>query len=64
MTEALQHLVEKKFKPEVITFMADRGVFLFDVAGSLRRPLENDLAQLELVFVSASSPMVSSNRWM
>ena len=49
---------------EVIAFMADRGFFLFDVAGSLRRPLENDLAQLDLVLVSAKSPMVGSNKWM
>jgi FkbM family methyltransferase len=59
-----------KFMPEcprvheIIAFMAAREFFLFDLAGLLRRPFENDLAQLDLVFVSAKSPMVSSNIWM
>jgi len=59
-----------KFMPEcprlheVIAFMADREFFLFDLAGSMRRPFENDLAQLDLVFASAKSPMVSNNTWM
>jgi FkbM family methyltransferase len=58
-----------KFMPEcprvhdVIAFMAQRNFFLFDLAGYLRRPFENDLAQLDLVFVSAESHMVSSNKW-
>jgi len=49
---------------EIISHMAEKDFFLFDLAGSLRRPFENNLAQLDLVFVSASSPLVSSNRWM
>jgi FkbM family methyltransferase len=59
-----------KFMPEcprvhdVIAFMAEREFFLFDLAGLLRRPFENDLAQLDLVFVSAKSPMVRSNAWI
>jgi FkbM family methyltransferase len=49
---------------DVVTYMAARDFFLFDLAGFLRRPYENDLAQLDLVFVLAKSPMVSSNVWM
>lgn len=49
---------------EVVSYMAGRGFFLFDLAGSLRRPYENDLGQLDLVFVSAKSSMVKSNRWI
>ena len=48
---------------EVVAHMAAREYFLCDLAGSLRRPFEDDLGQLDLVFVAASSPMVSSNRW-
>jgi FkbM family methyltransferase len=59
-----------KFMPEcpraheIIPAMSQKDFFLFDLAGSLRRPFENDLAQLDMVFVSAKSPMVSSNRWI
>ena len=58
-----------KFMPEcprvdeIVSFMAEKGFFLFDLAGSLRRPYENDLAQLDLVFVSSKSALVQSNQW-
>jgi FkbM family methyltransferase len=58
-----------KFMPEcprvheVIAHMAARDFFLFDLAGALRRPLDDDLGQLDLVFVAADSAMVASNRW-
>jgi hypothetical protein len=58
-----------RFKPgcalahEVIGFLAARGFVLFDVAGSVRRPFEDDLAQLDLVFVSSRSHMIESARW-
>lgn len=58
-----------KFMPEcplaheVILYMAERGYRLFDLAGELRRPFEDDLAQLDLVFVSNKSALVASNRW-
>lgn len=48
---------------EVIRYMAERNFHVFDLAGQLRRPRENDLGQMDLVFVSERSPMVSSNRW-
>jgi FkbM family methyltransferase len=49
---------------EIIQFMASRGYTLFDLAGSLRRPFEDDLGQLDLVMVSAKSPLIASSRWV
>lgn len=48
---------------EVVAYMAERGYRIFDLAGNLRRPFENDLAQIDVVFVSDRSRLVSSNRW-
>ncbi len=48
---------------EVMAYMAERGYRMFDLAGSLRRPFENDLAQIDIVFVKESSRLVESNRW-
>jgi FkbM family methyltransferase len=48
---------------EVVAYMAERGYRIFDLAGSLRRPFENDLAQIDVVFVSDKSRLVQSNRW-
>jgi FkbM family methyltransferase len=48
---------------EVVAYMAERGYRIFDLAGSLRRPFENDLAQIDVVFVSEKSNLVESNRW-
>ena len=58
-----------KFMPEcprvheIVSFMAEKSFFLFDLAGFLRRPYENDLAQIDLVFVSSKSALVQSNQW-
>jgi FkbM family methyltransferase len=49
---------------EIVQFMADHGYSLFDLAGSLRRPFEDDLGQLDLVMVSAKSPLIASSRWV
>lgn len=49
---------------EIVQFMAARGYTLFDLAGSLRRPFEDDLGQLDLVMVSARSPLIASSRWV
>ena len=49
---------------ELIAFMADRGFYPFDFAGFLRRPYQNDLGQIDVVFINQSSPLVSSNRWL
>ena len=48
---------------EIIQHMAERDFYLFDLAGTLRRPYLNDLGQLDLVMVSGRSPLLSSNRW-
>jgi FkbM family methyltransferase len=49
---------------ELTAFMADRGFYPFDFAGFLRRPYQNDLGQVDVVFVSHKSAMVASNRWL
>lgn len=49
---------------EVIAYLADRGFVLFDLAGQLRRPYQDDLGQLDLVFAAGTSPLVSSTRWV
>ena len=47
---------------EVVAYMAERGYVVFDVAGFLRRPSEEDLAKVELVFVKGDSPLVAGKR--
>jgi FkbM family methyltransferase len=49
---------------EVVAYMAQRGYVVFDVAGFLRRPFEDDLAQVDLVFVKRGTALVASQRWM
>ena len=49
---------------ELMRFMADRGFYPFDFAGFLRRPFEDDLGQVDVVFVSRKSSLVASNRWL
>lgn len=48
---------------EVIGFLAERGFRMYDFAGYLRRPYQNDLGQVDVVFVSNVSPLVASDRW-
>ena len=48
---------------EVIGYLAERGYQMFDLAGSLRRPFENDLGQIDVVFVRSGSPLIESTRW-
>lgn len=49
---------------ELIAHMVGHGYRIYDMAGFLRRPFENDLAQMDIVFVANSSPLVASNRWV
>jgi len=49
---------------EVVAYMAQRGYRVFDLAGFLHRPFEDDLGQVDLVFVRNHHPFVASNRWM
>ncbi len=48
---------------DLINYMAERKFVMFDIAGQLRRPFENDLGQLDIVFLRNDSPMIASNRW-
>ncbi len=48
---------------DVVAFFAERRYYLFDIAGMLRRPFDENLAQMDLVFASASSPLANSSRW-
>ena len=48
---------------EVVAYMAERGCVVFDVAGFLKRPFEDDLGQADLVFVKRDSPLVAVKRW-
>jgi hypothetical protein len=48
---------------EVIGFLRDRGFVLYDVAGVLRRPLDDALGQMDLVFVKEDHPLRKSSAW-
>ncbi len=48
---------------EIVAFFAERGFYLFDIAGTLRRPFDNNLAQMDLVLASSASMLADSNRW-
>jgi FkbM family methyltransferase len=48
---------------EVTAYFAERGYRMFDVAGLLRRPFQNDLGQMDVVFVPRDSPLVAESRW-
>lgn len=48
---------------EVIPFMSQRGFRCYDIASILRRPLDNALAQADLIFVKSDSPLVADPRW-
>jgi hypothetical protein len=48
---------------EVVNHFAARGYRIFDLAGTLRRPYQDDLGQMDIVFVSNRSPLAASSRW-
>jgi len=48
---------------QVIAYFTQRGYRLFDVAGLLRRPFQNDLGQMDFVFVSQASGLAEDRRW-
>lgn len=48
---------------EVVQYFGQRGYRLFDLAGLLRRPFQDDLGQMDLVFVAENSPLVAEARW-
>ena len=49
---------------ELVGHMAARGFYPFDFAGSLRRPYQDDLGQVDVVFVRGTSPMVAQTQWV
>jgi FkbM family methyltransferase len=49
---------------EVIAFLRDRGFVLYDVAGVVRRPLDDALGQMDLVFVREDHPLRKSSAWV
>lgn len=48
---------------EVVDFMKRHDFVAYDIAGLVRRPLDSALAQIDMVFVSTSSPLISSRLW-
>jgi FkbM family methyltransferase len=49
---------------EIVGHMAGRGFYPFDLAGTLRRPFQDDLGQVDVVFVRGSSVMVAKTQWV
>ena len=49
---------------EVVGHMATVGFYPFDLAGTLRRPFEDDLGQADVVFVRGTHPMLGRNQWV
>lgn len=48
---------------ETVAYMAARGFRVYDVCTFFRRPLDNALWQMDMVFVRATSPLMASTRW-
>ncbi len=48
---------------EVIAFMRQKGFVIYDIVGTARRPLDNALAQLDMIFVRENSPLRADRRW-
>jgi FkbM family methyltransferase len=48
---------------EVIAFMADRGYYAYDFAGSLRRPYDGALGQTDICFARDGGMLRASVRW-
>jgi hypothetical protein len=48
---------------EVIAFMEDAGFRLYDLYGQNYRPLDHALWQIDTIFVSHRSPLISSRHW-
>lgn len=48
---------------EVVAFMAARGYQVYDICGFLRRPLDDALSQVDLVFARTDGPFCRDKRW-
>lgn len=62
-TSLFEFMPDQPLVHEVVAYMAERNYVVFDIAGHLRRPYENDLGQVDFVFVKRDSPLRASNRW-
>ncbi len=48
---------------DLVAFMKSRGFVVFDLLGFARRPLDDALAQIDLLFVPENSPLRRDRRW-
>lgn len=48
---------------EVVAFMAARGYQVYDICGFLRRPLDDALSQVDLVFARTDGVLCRDKRW-
>jgi FkbM family methyltransferase len=48
---------------DVVSYMATRGFRVYDVCTFFRRPYDNALWQMDVIFVRATSPLMESTRW-
>jgi hypothetical protein len=55
---------ETPLADEVVAFLRGHGFVLYDIVGLLRRPLDDALGQMDLVFVKEDHPLRKSNAWV
>jgi FkbM family methyltransferase len=48
---------------DAVAYMAARGFRVYDVCTFFRRPYDNALWQMDMIFVRAASPLMTSTRW-
>lgn len=48
---------------EVVSYMAARGFRVYDVCTFFRRPYDNALWQMDMIFVRSTSALMASTRW-
>lgn len=48
---------------EVMQFMNERGFQPYDISTLMRRPFDNALFQIDLLFIKKSSKLISEKRW-
>jgi len=48
---------------EVVSFMAEYRFYVYDICTFFRRPYDNALWQVDLIFVNQSSELLASKRW-
>jgi FkbM family methyltransferase len=52
-----------KLAHEVIAYLAEQGFVIYDVCDVHRRPLDNALWQMDMLFVKKDSPLRSNKKW-